>query len=142
MRPVTVEDTDELSLLEMALFPDNCLNEYSLAREVELGGGLVVCDGQAIVAYMLWRGNGYLTDIMRLGVRPKYQGLGLGTMLLQQGVSLAEYVMLTVLAENDRALRLYHRYGFEIVGRLKGGSWVMGRANHPSRSNYFIGLDR
>ena len=143
MRPVTVEDSDELSLLEMDLFPDNCLNEYTLAREIDLGQGFIVTDNHKIVAYMLMRGDGYLMDIMRLGVVAGYQGQGLGTRLLRVGMQLAEQVMLTVETKNERALRLYDRHGFQIVGQLIGGSaWVMGFKKRLRRSDYFIGLDR
>ena len=143
MRPVTVEDSDELSLLEMDLFPDNCLNEYTLAREIDLGMGFVVTDNHKIVAYMLLRGDGYLMDIMRLGVLESYQGQGLGTRLLRVGMQMAEQTMLTVEAKNERALRLYSRHGFQIVGRLLGdAAWVMGHKKRLRQSDHFIGLDR
>lgn len=142
MRPVTTEDADELAHLEARVFPESNFNEYTLAKEIELGGGFVICDGWTIVAYMLLRGDSYLTDIMRLGVLPDYRGCGLGTQLLQQGFKQAQYVMLTVLAENTSALRLYHRHGFEIVGRLYEGAWVMGKSIHTGRNSYFIGLTR
>lgn len=141
MRPVTVDDADELALLENQLFPENCLNEYTLAREIDMGSGWVIGEPGGIQAYMLCRGNSYLIDIMRLGVLPSFEGRGLGSQLLRQGIQQAEYAMLTVLPENERALRLYFRYGFELVGRLNGHGWVMGRTNRTGRDSYFIGLD-
>ena len=141
MRPVTIHDADELAGLEMQLFPDNCLNEYTLAQEIALGSGWCFCEAGDIVAYILCRGNTYLTDIMRLGVLPAWQGRRLGTELLQQAMSQAEYSMLTVLPENKHALRLYRRHGFEIVGRLSGYGWVMGATRRSGRNAYFIGLD-
>ena len=142
MRPVTTDDADELAAIEMKLFPENCLNEYSIAREIELGQGFCITENELIVAYMLCRGSSYLIDIMRLGVHPDYQGLGLGKQLLQRGLALAEYVMLTVAPENERALRLYKRHGFEIVGLLKDGAgWIMGATSNAHRP-YFIGLER
>ena len=142
MLPVTAEVADELAALEMQLFPDNCLNEHTLAKELTYGQGFAVFDGRRIVAYMLCRGDDYLTDIMRLGVLPEYEGMGIGSSLLRRGISLAQYVMLTVSPENERALRLYRRHGFEIVGRLKDNSgWVMGLTNRTGRDSYFIGLD-
>lgn len=141
MRPVTVHDADELAELEMKLFPDNCLNEYSLAREIALGSGWCFVEAGDIVAYMLCRSDRHLTDIMRLGVLPGYEGRGLGRALLQRGMNYSAYTMLTVAPENARALRLYHHMGFEIVGRLVNDSgWVMGKT-HPDSRGYFIGLD-
>lgn len=140
MRPVTVRDADELAELERQLFPENCLNEFTLAREIALGSGWCFIEGGDIVAYVLCRGDNYLIDIMRLGVLPAWQGRGLGTDLLKQAVAQAEHSMLTVLPENERALRLYRRHGFEIVGRLNGHGWVLGTVRPGSRG-HFIGLD-
>lgn len=146
MRSVTVDDADELASLEMKLFPENCLNEYTLSREIDLGQGFCVTENGLIVAYMLCRGSSYLTDIMRLGVHPDYQRLGLGKQLLRRGLELAEYVMLTVAPANKRALRLYRAHGFEYVGLLKDRSgWVMGavpNGQYSGRGPHFIGLDR
>lgn len=138
MRPVTVDDADELAALDMQLFPENCLNEFTLAREIARGSGWCFVEAGDIVAYVLCRGNSYLIDIMRLGVLPAYQGRGLGKSLLKHAVAQAEQSMLTVLPENHRALRLYHQQGFEIVGRLNGHGWVMGR---KCSRGHFIGLD-
>ncbi len=140
MRAVTVEDADELATLDMKLFPDNCFNEHTLAKEIELGSGFVICDEFAIVAYMLLRGDSYLTDIMRLGVLPEFQGRGLGKQLLRHGIEQAENVMLTVHQENARALQLYSRHGFQIVGRLGNDCWVMGQRR--GGRGHFIGVDR
>jgi ribosomal protein S18 acetylase RimI-like enzyme len=142
MRAVTVEDSDELAAIEMELFPENCMNEHSLAREIDLGGGFVICEHGAIIAYMLYRGDARLVDIIRLGVVPAHQGRGLGPWLLKQGLELAEYVMLTVQPENKRALRIYLKHGFDVVGQLKGNDgWVLGAAvRRPSR--HFIGRER
>lgn len=126
MIPVTAEWADELAELEMVLFPENCLNEYTLARELTLGKGFAILDEGHIIAYMLCRGDAQLLDVMRLGVLPPYQGRGMGTRLLRRALELSESVMLTVVPTNTRALRLYHRHGFEIIGLLKDSSgWVM-----------------
>lgn len=144
MRPVTVDDADELAELEMQLFPDNCLNEHSLAREIDLGFGWVICEERRIVGYALCRGNRYLTDLIRLGVVKTHQREGRANRMLNAVVNCAQHVMLTVQPDNDNALRLYRRHDFEIVGRLKEGAWVMGRVNTAlsgGRVHYFIGLD-
>jgi len=142
MRTVTVDDADELAELDKQLFPNNCLNEFTLAREIALGSGWCFVEAGDIVAYILCRGDSYLTDIMRLGVLPAYEGRGLGRSLLLRGMMTTPHTMLTVATDNTRALRLYHHLGFEIVGRLLGDSaWVMGKAQQ-NMTRYFIGLDR
>ena len=58
--------------------------------------------------------------IQNVGVAPRYRGLGLGTVLLTKaligfkrlGLSVGS---LEVTAENTGAMRLYQRYGFQIV---------------------------
>lgn len=135
MIPVTAEWADELAELEMVLFPENCLNEYTLARELTLGRGFAILDEGRIIAYMLLRGDEQLLDVIRLGVLPPYQGRGLGARLLRRALELSERVMLTVVPTNTKALRLYHRHGFEIVGLLKDNSgWVMQAATLLQRA--------
>lgn len=126
MRHVTTNDADELAVLETLLFPENCFNETTLANEISIGGGWVVEQNGQLVAYALTRQDDYVVDVIRLGVHPDYQNLGFGTELLRQAMGLGRTVMLSVKADNQGALRLYHRLGFELVGRLRDGAgWVM-----------------
>jgi len=68
-----------------------------------------------------------------LGVRPERQGQGLGTALLQPGVSEADRLGLPAYLEssNIRNVPLYERHGFEVTEevRLPGGPpvWLMWR---------------
>ncbi len=143
MRAVTTADAEEIAELEMKLFPANCFNDHTIAKEIEAGKGWCVVEEGEIVAYVLCRGNDYLLDIMRLGVMQKHQGKKLGVELLLRCILEAEHVMLTVHEQNERALRLYRRNGFEVVGRLADGNWVMGRTQDFNRHRrHFIGIER
>jgi len=55
-------------------------------------------------------------------VRRAHRGTGLGTALLERALADArtkfELVYLSVFSANERAQRLYHRFGFEVCGRL------------------------
>ncbi len=57
-----------------------------------------------------------------LGVREKFQRRGFGAALLQRLLEIADLlaglqrVQLTVFADNEPAIRLYRRFGFEIEG--------------------------
>ncbi|WP_324239197.1 ribosomal protein S18-alanine N-acetyltransferase [Okeania sp.] len=60
-----------------------------------------------------------------LGVHPKYQGLGFGQLLLYTLMRSAwerglERATLEVAVSNTPALSLYHKFGFQDVGRRKG----------------------
>lgn len=53
-----------------------------------------------------------------------YWGLGLGSLLLREGLLAAkdmgfEQLELSVCADNERAIRLYEKFGFEHRGRIK-----------------------
>lgn len=70
-----------------------------------------------------------------MGVHDDYQGRGVGTALLAAAIVLAERwlgvhrIELDVYTDNEPALRLYRRFGFEIEGTLRrfalrDGQWV------------------
>jgi ribosomal-protein-alanine N-acetyltransferase len=63
--------------------------------------------------------------VTTIAVAPAYQGQGVGTTLLLDAVSVAlargvRHLSLEVAASNERAQRLYRRFGFAPVGVRKG----------------------
>jgi ribosomal-protein-alanine N-acetyltransferase len=59
-------------------------------------------------------------DVQTIAVSPKAQGKGLGSLLLNELISQAldrgcDQLMLEVRSDNDSALALYARFGFEEV---------------------------
>jgi L-phenylalanine/L-methionine N-acetyltransferase len=58
-----------------------------------------------------------------LGVREKFQKRGIGSALLKILIATADIIVglkrlqLTVFSDNDIAVQLYHKFGFEIEGR-------------------------
>lgn len=127
MRNVTKADAAAIAALDMELFPDRCLNETTLAREIGAGGGLVLYEADELIAYVLVRWDWEVMDVIRIGVRPSRQGFGLGTRLLLNVLSTSHMdAILCVDKLNKRALKLYREHGFSIVGQL-ARSWVMRR---------------
>ena len=69
----------------------------------------------------------------RIAVRDDWQGKGIGTALLRAGVDLADKWLnltrleLEVFADNEHAVRLYERHGFELEGTLRQHSFRGGR---------------
>lgn len=129
-KKITSTDAQAISELESQLFPDNCMNEYTLTREIQAGDGIVIYKGGLLIGYMLVRDDkdDEVMDLLRLGIREGYQGQGLGRRLLDDldQTELKDFV-LTVRKNNRSALRLYLTRGFQIVGELSGGNWVMRR---------------
>ncbi|MGH6891349.1 MAG: GNAT family N-acetyltransferase [Dongiaceae bacterium] len=70
-----------------------------------------------------------------MAVRDRWQGNGVGTALIQAALDLANNwlglrrVELSVSADNDRAIRLYRKFGFEIEGTHRAGA-----AGNPERT--------
>ena len=68
-----------------------------------------------------------------MAVRDDFQGQGVGTALLQAAVDLADNWLnlqrleLTVFTDNEPALRLYKKCGFEIEGTLRRHSFRAGQ---------------
>ena len=63
--------------------------------------------------------------ILGMGVHDEWQGKGVGTALMRAGIDLAdnwfnlERLELQVYTDNEPAIRLYQRFGFEEEGRMK-----------------------
>ncbi|MEE8336971.1 MAG: ribosomal protein S18-alanine N-acetyltransferase [Dehalococcoidia bacterium] len=90
----------------------------ALRRRLGLGG-----TGDELVGYFgAWFTAGQL-HLVTLAVAPGRQGRGIGQRLLIECLALASRsklpsVALEVRASNERAIRLYERYGFTRAGRL------------------------
>ncbi len=113
--------------LEYQLF-ENSMAETTLHRELEVGQGLVYEGLRCILGYALVRTDGDKLDLTRLGVGQGAQGSGIGSALLCEVITMGKPIVLTVLKHNHRAIRLYYRYGFEIVGHLvSDGAWALRR---------------
>jgi ribosomal protein S18 acetylase RimI-like enzyme len=91
--------------------------------------------GDEVIAHLFFRDVSRRIPHLGIGVRDDYQGHGLGTALLAHLVALGrsalgkEAIGLTVMKENERAVRLYRQLGFEVVGecsfRSESDSHVM-----------------
>jgi len=116
-------DLSWVAELEIALFPDNCMNEKTL--EVELANGFGLVTGG--IGYALCRVEEGLVDVLRLGVHQDHRNQGLATAMLRHILARPGKVILCVRKTNEVALRLYMRQGLRIVGGVFGvtDSWVL-----------------
>jgi len=61
--------------------------------------------------------------VLGISVRKAYWGRGVGGMLMDAAINTAQsagykQIELEVASDNERAIRLYERFGFEVCGRL------------------------
>jgi putative acetyltransferase len=98
---------------------------------------VAAAEGKAIGMLVLHVGRGRAAHSARLGmmVHDAHQGHGVGTALLAAAVDPAERWLglhrleLEVYPDNEPALRLYRRFGFEVEGTkrryaLRDGEWA------------------
>lgn len=143
LRPLVDADLDALEDMEEALFGAGAWSRASLAEEIAGPGRWYVgaqdrASGELVGYAGLWF-DGYDGQVMTVGTRPDTQGRGVGRMLLDALLDHARElgaadVLLEVRVDNEAALRLYERAGFERFGRRKGyyqpenvDAWTMRR---------------
>jgi putative acetyltransferase len=73
------------------------------------------------------------TASLGMFVHDAYQGRGVGTRLMEALIGAADHwlglvrVELEVYPDNERAVRLYERFGFQVEGRKRLNTWRDGR---------------
>lgn len=80
---------------------------------------------------------------LSIAVRDDYQNMGIGTALLKHLLSIARMktlrkVWLLVNTDNDRAVHLYKKAGFEIEGKLSKERYSDGRFGDEYRMAIFL----
>jgi ribosomal protein S18 acetylase RimI-like enzyme len=94
---------------------------------------LVAFKGERIIGYAYWRQQLLKPKmpLLSIAVADEHQGLGLGQALMElliEGAKLRgmEGIELHVFKHNHRAIALYRKLGFEIVGDYDNGrQWIM-----------------
>jgi ribosomal-protein-alanine N-acetyltransferase len=136
LRAMVPDDVPRVAELERVLFGPSAWSEPMIAGELHAPGRwYVVADlvedeaaaagpGAGLVGYAgLWF-DGDVTQVMTIGVAPAVQRQGIGATLLSALVERsreleASAVLLEVRVDNDPAIALYERFGFEILSRRR-----------------------
>jgi [ribosomal protein S18]-alanine N-acetyltransferase len=129
LRSMTEADLAEVVELEEEVFgaeawtPDMLLGE--LAQQPASRYYLVAHDDGRVVGYAGLLGAGGQSDVVTLAVASDHWGLGIGSALLEALLTEAArrgctQIFLEVRTDNDRAQRLYRRYGFAGIGIRRG----------------------
>jgi [ribosomal protein S18]-alanine N-acetyltransferase len=122
--PVTLAHIEILSVLHGRCFEEGWSPD-SMASLLSTPGtlGVIAVNEKTDqpVGFILMRIVAGEGEILTVGVVPEAQAQGIGTFLL--GIMLQEAVeaiFLDVASDNDPAMKLYQRAGFEVVGRRPG----------------------
>lgn len=130
LRPMTTDDIDAVHALERSVFPHpwsraNFVDSLRSGYDAWLlcAAGAVGVD-EALVGYFLLM---YALDeahLLDVAVAAARQGAGIGRHLLDCIAARArtqgmESILLEVRPSNERALRVYQRYGYAEIGRRK-----------------------
>jgi len=88
---------------------------------------LVASIEDGIVGYVCLRTIVDVTHLLNIAVHPSFRRKGIGTMLLgsaieelKGSVNRDHFLTLEVRESNIPAIRLYKKFGFEVIGRRKG----------------------
>jgi len=129
LRPMVSGDVPAVVKLELALFGEEAWSPDMLAGELAEEPGkyyLVAAEEDVIAGYagLLARGGGQ-ADVLTVGVARERWGEGIGAAMLENLLAEAgrrgcTEVFLEVRTDNDRAQRLYRRYGFVGIGVRRG----------------------
>lgn len=126
IRRFQAADAEAVSIIDGLLFPDLCWNSHTVTREAKLGWALVAEEQGEVVGYLMARFDSDLTDIIRLGLHPQWQGKGIGRALLRHAIEkVAGVIMLTVLLDNKPALALYISEGFKPQSEVNGAAILL-----------------
>ncbi len=129
LRPMTTADLDSVLDLELALFGEESWSRQMLVGELGQQPAtrlyLVAEDDGQLVGYAGLLAAGGQADVLTIAVATTRWGQGVGSVLLRQLLAEAKdrgctEVFLEVRADNARAQRLYHWWGFADIGIRRG----------------------
>ena len=129
IRPVTPKDFDQLVRLEQEIFADQAWSKATLLADLEAihTTYLVAFEGEQLIGYagLASPAGSFQADINTIAVIEQARGRGLGSSLMQQLIDIArrsgaEQMFLDVRADNEVAIGLYQKFGFEHIDTRKG----------------------
>jgi ribosomal-protein-alanine N-acetyltransferase len=129
MREMTEADLPAVLELERSLFPEDAWSQGMFREELRQrpdGRYYVLAEEEpaGVLGYAGLAAAYGAGDVQTIGVRPGHWGRGIGAALLSALLAEAAArgctaVFLEVRADNERAKKLYRRFGFEEVGVRK-----------------------
>lgn len=123
IRKMTISDLENIKNILSSQFDDfwnyNILKEELLSKNSKY---IVAILNNEIVGFAGVKVLLDEADIMNIVIKKDYRKKGIGTLLLQELINIASnlnYITLEVNEENNPAINLYKKFGFEIAGIRK-----------------------
>jgi ribosomal-protein-alanine N-acetyltransferase len=123
LRPISDADIPAVIAVDRAAFaPHWWQGETAMLRRKAAASHFVVGEAmEGVVGYIEGESLLPLAHINRIAVHPRYQGRGVGALLLHDALDVfwrlgAERVTLNTQSDNDSSQRLYRRFGFKPTG--------------------------
>jgi ribosomal-protein-alanine N-acetyltransferase len=119
--PMTLRDLDDILGIEYRIY-SHPWSRTHFADSINNGHGGWVCRvGGELIGYFILMLAVDEAHLLTIGIAEKYQGSGFGARLLRHAMdsarqSGARTLLLEVRPSNERALRLYHNFGFRQIG--------------------------
>jgi len=123
LRDLTASDWPEFSKMDEEAFAENKLKEESFHKGLSSSRGLSIVmvhkETKEFMGYYRFLLYGNLGHLQRIGVDPKFQGKGYGSVLMESALANlektpAKKIMLYVMQENESAIKLYEKYKFKV----------------------------
>jgi [ribosomal protein S18]-alanine N-acetyltransferase len=124
LRSCELKDLVQVGQIEKASFPErpysrlDFLSHLLTARD----GFIVASKDGSVVGYVIATSHGREGWVQSIAVSPDFRGKGIGVMLMRSAVDhlvgKCERIHLLVDADNETAIRLYHKLSFEETGRV------------------------
>lgn len=126
---VSLRDLNEIYRLEKKTFKSDSFSRnllQSLIQANSLFFKLVSSkDSKKLIGYViLIKDDEYRFNLINFLIKKKYQNKGYGSLLLKKTLSILKKfpkinkVILNVRITNLRAINLYNKFGFEIIGKI------------------------
>ena len=125
LSPMAERDLDEVLRIEYLAY-SHPWSRGNFADSISSGYSCWVCRiGGELVGYFVLMLAVDEAHLLNISVAEKRQGLGFGARLLRQAMSAAQLagasmLLLEVRPSNERALTLYHHFGFRQIGVRRG----------------------
>jgi [ribosomal protein S18]-alanine N-acetyltransferase len=133
IRAARVGDIREIVEIGKRNFPASDISEAKMLERITRGHFLFVAEfGGEIAGFIDIKFGISRAHISGLATKPGFRGKGVGGALLAHAVEVAkkkgkQHITLRVAAKNQRALNLYRKQGFIVLGRKKRAGVILYR---------------